>query len=193
MNSTNRFLNRLFVLIAGLVLLVAGVGVCLGALIPGLQQPISDAALDAAGEVPGTLDAQPWILWAAAAAAAVIITVLFWFVLRQGRGRTSVLLESGGTGGDVVIDAKVAAHVLEQSLARHPRIVSVDVVAFQLRGERVLRITVQARRGSSPVHLRSLVDQSVAEWDALLGQQVPVVIQIVSGLRADLTGTARVA
>ncbi|RFA15701.1 hypothetical protein B7R21_03010, partial [Subtercola boreus] len=60
--------------------------------------------------------------------------------------------------------------------------------------ENVLRITAHARRGASPVRIRTVIDNAVTEWDDVLGHSVPVVIQIVSGLRTTIAhSTTRVA
>ena len=136
-----------------------------------------------------------------AGSALVLILLLLWFVLRQGRGRTSTLLKvrqnasaKNSTGGDLIVDVKVAAQVLEEALSRKPEIAAVDVVAFEVRSQNVLRVTAHARKGASPVRIRSLIDEAVTEWDGVLGQTTPVVIQIVSGLRTSMaSSTTRVA
>jgi hypothetical protein len=200
MTNTNRFLNRLVVFLVGLLLLLAGSAVAAGALVPGVQETVSAGAKDATGPTSRALSGgQPWILWVVAAAALVLILLLLWFVLRQGHGRTSTLLRvtsgrgSGSPeGGTLIIDAKVAEQVLEESLSRNPSIVSVDVTAFEVKKENVLRITAQPVRGTSPVEVRRAIDRAVLEWDALLGTTTPVVIQIVSGLRSQMQGTSRV-
>ncbi|GAA4666396.1 hypothetical protein [Frondihabitans cladoniiphilus] len=201
MTSTNRLLNRLLVFVVGLVLFLAGGVVAAGALVPSVQKPVADGANDAKGPTGDALSGgTPWILWVVAAAALVLIVLLLWFVFRQGHGRTSTLLtvrsgEGAGSpqGGSLVIDAKVAEEVLEEALSRDPAIVSVDVTAFEVKKQNVLRITVQTRRGMSPVDVRRVVDRAVSEWDTLLGTQTPVVVQIVSGIRTQVSGTARVA
>lgn len=201
MTSTNRFLNRLLVFVIGLVLLVAGGAVAAGALIPDVRNPVADGARRARGAASDALSGgTPWILWVVAAAALVLILLLVWFVFRQGHGRTSMLLtvESGQgagspTGGTLTIDAKVAEQVLEEALSRDPAVVSVDVTAFEVAKQDVLRITVQTRRGASPLEVRRLIDRALSDWDALLGTETPVVVQLVAGLRTRLTGTARVA
>ncbi|RFA07151.1 hypothetical protein B7R21_16580, partial [Subtercola boreus] len=182
MNSTNRFLNRLFLFAVGLVLLAGGAVLAVGALLPDLQQPISAGAKNANGQVAGTFQANAWILWATAAAAVILIVVLVWFVFRQGRGRTQNLLTvrqnataDTPTGGDLLVDVTVAAQVLEDALTREPEIAAVDVVAFRIRHENVLRITAHARRGASPVRIRTVIDNAVTEWDDVLGHSVPVV------------------
>ncbi|KZX20218.1 hypothetical protein [Rathayibacter tanaceti] len=200
MTTTNRFLNRLLLFVVGLVLLVAGGAVAAGSLLPQIQESVSAAAQDAVDPTGEALSGgAPWILWGIAAAAIVLILLLVRFIVRQGRGRTGTLIRVGSgegagtpTGGSVSIDAAVAEQVLEEALAHDPAIVAVDVTAFDIRHQKVLRVTAHTRRGASPVRARKTVDEAVRRWDALLGQEIPVVIQIVSGLRTRMSGTARV-
>jgi len=199
MNDTNRGLNRLLVFVVGLVLLLAGAAVAVGALWPDVQQTVSDGASDATGQVTDALSgSQVWILWVTAVVCLVLIVLLIAFVVRQGGGRTSTLLDlseaddsHSPTGGHVVIDAKVAANVLEEALSNAPGVVSADVVAFRIKGENVLRVTVDARRGASPVDLRRAVDEAVSRWDDLLGTVTPVVVQINGGLRTQMSSATR--
>lgn len=201
MTNTNRFLNRLLVFVVGLVLLVAGGAVAAGALVPSVQKPVTQAAKDAKSPTADALSGgQAWILWVIAAAALVLIVLLLWFVFRQGHGRTSTLLRvetqpssASAPGGTVIIDAKVAEQMLEDALADAPSVVAVDVTAFEVKKQSVLRITVQTRRGASPVETRSLVERAVSEWDTVLGTTTPVVVQIAAGLRAQTSTAARVA
>ncbi|WP_043675407.1 hypothetical protein [Clavibacter michiganensis] len=201
MTSTNRALNRLLVIVVGLVLLVVGAAVATGAALPDVQSTVSGAASDARGPVEDALSGgQPWILWVVAAAALVLILVLAWFALRQGHGRTGTLLRrapgdgaGSPTGGSLVIDAKVAEQMLEETLGHDASIVSIDVSAFEVKRSTVLRITAVARRGVSPMQVRRTVDEAVARWDAVLGTEVPVVIQITGGLRSSMSSGTRLA
>jgi hypothetical protein len=201
MTGTNRGLNRLLVILVGLVLLVVGAAVAVGAVLPDVQAAVAGAASDARGPASDALSGgQPWILWVVAAAALVLILVLAWFALRQGHGRTGTLLRrapgedaTSPTGGSLVIDAKVAEQMLEDALGHDPSIVSIDVSAFEVKRSTVLRITAVARRGVSPVAVRRTVDEAVGRWDAVLGTEVPVVIQITGGLRSSMTSGTRLA
>ncbi|KQO84625.1 MULTISPECIES: hypothetical protein [unclassified Frigoribacterium] len=199
MNNTNRALNRLLVFVIGLVLLAGGAAVAVGALWPDVRDTVSGAASDASGPVSDALSGdQVWILWVVAAASLVLILLLVWFAFRQGHGQTGELLtvDEGSsrnepTGGRLVIDAKVAEQVLEEALADTAGIVSIDVTAFRVKGENVLRITANARKGASPVEIRRSIDQAVSRWDALLGTETPVVVQINGGLRTQMASATR--
>jgi len=201
MTSTNRALNRLLVILVGLVLVVAGAAVAVGAVLPDVQTTVAGAVSDAKAPVDDALSGgQPWILWVVAAAALALILVLAWFALRQGHGRTGTLLRrapgdgaGSPTGGSLVIDARVAEQMLEEALGHDSSIVSIDVTAFEVKRETVLRITAVARRGVSPVAVRRLVDDAVARWDQVLGTEVPVVVQITGGLRSSMSSGTRLA
>lgn len=196
MTTTNRFLNRALLFVVGLVLLLAGGVVVVGALLPDVQRSVSTAAQDATDPTTQALTDQPWILWVSAVALLVLILLLVRFIVRQGRGRTSTLVRvssgSAAGAGSVVVEAKVAEQVLEEALSRDPSIVSVDVTAFEVRRRNVLRVTAHTRRGVSPMRTRRAIDTAVRDWDALLGEETPVVIQIVSGLRDRMSSPARV-
>lgn len=198
MNTTNRALNRALILVVGLVLLVAGGAVAAGALLPDVKDTVSGSASDARGGVSDALDGgQPWILWVSALVCVVLIVLLAWFSFRQGRGRTGTLIEQTGrrdgqaTSGHVVVDVAVAEQVLEEALSGTAGIVSTDVTAFEVRGSTVLRVTANARRGASPMDIRTAVDDVVRRWDALLGAEIPVVVQINGGLRTQMVAATR--
>lgn len=211
MNSTNRFLNRLFVFLIGFVVLAVGAAVSIGAVFPEVRTTVGDRAESAVGPTTDAIDTQPWILWATAAVTVILILALLRFVFRQGRGHTGTLLrvderpsgktvderpsgrKKDSTTGSVTLDVKVAAHVLEHAVSRNPDVVSVDVVGFRIKKQNTLRLTAHARRGASPVELRRSIDSVIAEWDDVLGASTPIVIQIVSGLRTRLANTNRVA
>ena len=199
MNDTNRGLNRVFVFVVGLVLLLGGAAVAVGALLPDVQQTVSDAADSATGPATDAVGGgQPWILWVAAVAALLLILLLIWFVLHRGGGRTGDLLEVPAQGehrtsGKVVIEAKVAAQAIEEALSDDEAFVAVDVVAFDVHGTSVLRVTADARRGVSPTDVRRRVEEVVARWDEALGQQTPVVVQINGGLRTSMASSTRLA
>lgn len=198
MNDTNRALNRAFVLVVGLVLLLGGALVAVGALLPEVQRPVADAAEQATGPTTDALEAQPWILWVAAAVALLLVLLLLWFVLRRGGGRTGELLvvpvqdERPGSG-TVTVSTKVAAQAIEEALSEEESLVAVDVVAFDVKGTTVLRVKADARRGASPADVRRTVEAVVERWDEALGQQTPVVVEIAGGLRTSMASSTRLA
>lgn len=175
MNATNRALNRAGILIVGLVLLLVGTGVVVAAAVPRWLQGWQDGV--EAFAVPFD-PADAGTLAIVLAACVLVIVLLAVFVLRQGRGHTRTLVRRGGSSGEVVVDAKVAATLIEAALEDHPAIESVSVSGYRVRRTPALKIALSVRRGSSPTDVRDAVDGVVARWDALLGSEVPVLVTI---------------
>jgi hypothetical protein len=174
-NATNRALNRAAILVVGLVLLVLGAGVAVAAAVPqGLA-----AWQNAADSVAVPFDpAEPVTLAIVLAACVLAIVLLAVFVFRQGRGHARTLVRRGGSDGSVIVDAKVAATLIEAALEDIPAVASVSVSGYRVRRTPALKIAVTPRRGSSPTDLREAVDTAVERWDALLGSEVPVLVTI---------------
>lgn len=175
MNATNRALNRAGILIVGLVLLVVGAAVAVVAAVPSWLQGWQDGAATLAVPFDPAETATLAIVVAACVLAIVLLAV---FVVRQGRGHTRTLVRRGGSSGEVVVDAKVAATLIEAALENHPAIESVSVSGYRVRRTPALKIALSVRRGSSPTDVRDAVDGVVARWDALLGSEVPVLVTI---------------
>lgn len=193
MNDTNRALNRIFVLVVGLVLLLGGGAVAAGALLPDVRSTVSDAAEQATGPTTDALSGGlPWVLWVTALAALVLVVLLLALVVRQGGGRTGTLTRlrsqgpSGGVGGDVVVETRTAADAIEAALKEDDAFVSASVSSWRVKGTTVLRVAVDVRKGVSPRDAHGRVDQVVAAWDRVLGQELPVVVQLDGGLRSQL-------
>jgi hypothetical protein len=90
--------------------------------------------------------------------------------------------------GTVTVDGKVAEQSIQDALAKHPGLLSSQVGTFLVKRTPTLRITANTRRGVSPKDVRTFIDEVVTAWDASLGREVPVLIQITSGIT---TRTAR--
>jgi len=174
-NATNRPLNRAVILITGLLLVALGAGVVTAAVVPdwlalwkngveGLEVPFDPA--------------QPTTLAIVLAGCAVLIALLLVFIVRQGRGHTRTLVRRGGSAGEIVVDASVAATLIEAALADHPAVASVTVSGYRVRRTPALKIAVSVRRGSSPSDVRESIDRVVARWDSVLGSEVPVLITV---------------
>ncbi|AMM20166.1 hypothetical protein AX769_08290 [Frondihabitans sp. PAMC 28766] len=208
MNSTNRGLNRALLCVLGLILLVVGASVAAAAAIPGYftgwktgQKTVQQNAADAIKNTALGSTGHSWLLIIAVALAVVVIILLLMFILRQGHGHTNRLVRVGGetkhrdtpTGGAVFVDAQVAEQAIGAALKDYDNLASSNVTAYRVKGTPTLKITANTRRGVSPADVRRHIDQIVTAWDSILGQDVPVMIQINTGLLARTTKTSRVA
>jgi len=193
MNATNRALNRAFILIVGLVLLGVGSLAAVAAATPdGLaawtegSARVTDSLGAAVASAPLAFSASSWILVAGAGVAVLIAVLLAVFVLRQGRGHTRTVLRHAGDGGEIAVDSDVVHSSIERALREHPGVASVSVSSYRVRGTGAVKIDIGVRRGVSPADVRDAADAVVADWDALLGESLPVLITINAGLATRL-------
>lgn len=199
MNTTNRGLNRAWIFLVGLVLIAVGLATALVGLLPAVTDGWRSTAPDVFSTVTGWLRSTPlgdtgtswlWIVFVVLLAIAVI--VLLAFIFRQGHGRTTRLLTDSPTEhGTTVVDARVAEQLLQGALDKHAELVSTHVSTSLVRGESVLNISTTARRGVSPKDVTVMVEESLRALDALLGREIPALLQISGGFRARTTQATR--
>lgn len=200
MNSTNRGLNRLLILVIGVVLIALGAAALAVVTVP----VIADWWRDNRAAVLDTIDG--WFAWNPFAAvpggdtdravapivvpilAMVLLVVaaalLIAFVLRQGRGRSGVVHRATVEHGEVVLATDVAAQALTQALDDDQTFSSVRVSSWDVKREPALKVAVTCRRGVSPRSAVETVSTAVQRLDGLLGVQLPVLVEVGGGFRA---------
>lgn len=200
MNSTNRGLNRLLVLVVGLVLIAIGAAALAVVTVPF----IADWWRDNRAAVLDTIDG--WFAWNPFAAssgaepdqgvvpivvpvAGIVLLViaaalLIAFVLRQGRGRAGIVHRADVEHGEVVIATDVAAHALGDALDDTQAFASVRVSSWDVKRAQALKVAVTCRRGVSPRTAVETVSAAVQSLDSLLGVELPVLVEVGGGFRA---------
>ncbi|MGK9149118.1 hypothetical protein KXS11_15910 [Plantibacter flavus] len=200
MNSTNRGLNRLLILVVGLVLTALGAAALAVVTVPF----IADWWRDNRGVVLDTIAG--WFAWnpfaavpgaqadrgaapivvpiAAVVLLVVVAALLIAFALRQGRGRTGIVHRAPTDRGDVILDADVAAHALGDALEDTSAFSAVRVSAWQVGRDRALKVAVTCARGVSPRTAVETVSTAVESLDSLLGVELPVLVEVGGGFRA---------
>lgn len=198
MNSTNRGLNRFFILVVGLIVLILGLATVAVGLIPRVRTEWKDTAATVQKNVNGAFAASPmfntgnsWIGVCVIALLVILIIVLLVFIAKQGHGRTNRLMRDRTEHGVTVIDSTVAEQLLEDALTRRPELVSARVSTYDVKGTPTLDVAVTARRGVSPKEVASTVEQVVKTLDTVLGRQIPTLVQISGGFRARTRAATR--
>lgn len=192
MNNTNRFLNRAFSFIVGLILAALGVGVILVVTIPQVRDAYNNTAPTVVDIVTGWFVAAPipglqhsWWYIALIAALVLLIILLLVFIFRQGHGHTGTLFTNTPTEqGHITVDSKVAEQLMQSALNEHTELVSSRVSIYEVNGVPVLKISTTARRGVSPKQIVEDVEHTLVSLNALLGRDVPAAVQIGGGFRA---------
>lgn len=206
MNNTNRALNRLALLLVGLLLVLVGAAVAAAVLVPDWLERwrteasrIQDGLVDVTGSTALAGTGHSWLLAAVVAVCLLVIVLLAVGVLRQGHGQTRTLFamtrsrSEGGAPGTVTVDGHVAEQAIGETLDGYPGLVSARVTTYLVRTTPTLVITGMVRRGVSPHDARVFIDETVLAWDAVLGREIPVVIQLNSGLSSRVARPARLA
>lgn len=189
MNATNRGLGRTALVVVGLVLFVAGVGAILVQTAQGL--PLVASWWRTAGEALAGLGTDTsrddsllswtWVLGGGAVVGILAIVVL----TTLGGGREGTVVESDGSAdgvaGSVRVESTAVQHALSSAIGGLPQVASLAVDVYRVRGGRAIRVRVRPRRGASPREVTERVEAVVADLDALLGERLPVLLEIARG------------
>lgn len=199
MNNTNRALNRAFIAAIGLLALLIGAALVAIGTVPAIRARYQSTAPAIHGDVNGWLKTIPLLDtgtswgWVFVLALLVLIVVLLLvFIFRQGHGHQGILLREDTTPtGTTIIDSHVAEQILRDDLDGRPEFVASGVSTYEVRGTSVLKVSVICRRGVSPREVTATIENTLVALDALLGREVPALIQISGGFRARLSRATR--
>lgn len=200
MNSTPRALNRFLLILLGAALFVAGALTAGAGASPAVARLWTRAGQDTLDRITGQLRAAPvpgtgtsW--WTAAAFVLLLLLVglLVSWIAAQGGGRRGDL---GGhedaARGSTTVDVSFAARAVRDATAQNRHVLSTTVSAWKIRGAHALRISVQTRKGASPADISSTLEEVVSGLDAVLGEQIPVLVRIGAGPRTRFAHPDRV-
>lgn len=183
MNATNRFGNRVLLMLIGLVSIASGAWLALRAypeVLAGLTLP----------EIPAELD--PTTLWILVGAAALAIILSIGWIVTRGGGRTSEMVVDTSDDGSLELDVKVAGDLVSAALQRQPDVLSVKASAYRVRRTPTLQLTVSARSGCDLPRLREDVAMAVEQLDRVIERRIPVLLHVTSGVRASFAREQRV-
>jgi hypothetical protein len=199
MNNTNRVLNRTLIAIFGLLALLIGAALVAIGVLPAVRTGYRGSAPAVHGAITGWLKTIPpfdsgtswgWIL--VLALLVLIVILLLVFIFRQGHGHhDTVFRENTTPAGTTIIDSDVAERTIQDDLDGRPEFVASRVSTYRVRGTPVLKISVTCRRGVSPRDVTTTIEKTLTALDALLGREVPALIQISGGFRARLSRSTR--
>ena len=201
MNNTNRALNRILLLIIGLLFLALGaVGIAIMAWPTATDTwktagADADSWLDQAFASTQIAGSQATWLGIAAVAAIVVVIVLLILALTSVAGRRSktVLRSSGAQNplGRVTVTESFVSDAVKNSLADRDEILSAHVTANDIRRQPVLHVAVTPRQNTDPRVLVDHVDRLLDNLATLTGRDTDAYISLHTGLRARLAHDQR--
>ncbi|MFJ7289342.1 hypothetical protein ACQXVK_14580 [Curtobacterium sp. AB451] len=186
MTGSNRTMNRIILLVLGLVAVI--VGVTIGA---GVLTPVRDAVQPYV-DLPRNLDVPASSLWIVVAVCAVVIVLSLLWVFTRGRGGTSVAVRERSGDDQVTVNVALVRDVVEHELQDVRDVVGTRVDTYLVRRQRAARIRVAVRRGGDAVTVLDAVDHAVSTLDRTLGRQLPILVHLTGGTRSALAKATRV-
>lgn len=200
MNGTRRGLNRALLALVGLLLIAAGAL----AVLAGSSQEFAKAWTRTGTEfwariqeqlAAAKITGQETSWWTVAVMGVLVVAaiLLVCWILSQGGGRTNQLARDDGDAGTTTVETAVASQAIKAALAGNKQVLASTVQTWRLKGGSGLKISLQARKGASPRELTAALDELVNGLDALLGDEIPVLIRIKAGTRSRFARTERVA
>lgn len=203
MNATNRVLNRLILLIGGLLLAVAGASALLWATRPawaeGVLRSIERSVHEATAAIAeptirvGAAGDVPVAALVAVAAALVLAVALIVFVFARGRGHVREVVRMTAPDGRTDVDRDVVDAVLVRPLSERPDVLSARTGVYGVRGTPTVRLSVTVRQGASLGDVLTAARHAIQDWDVLLGSRTPVLVHLTDrGWLARYRSAARV-
>lgn len=200
MNGTRRGLNRALLALVGLLLIAAGAL----AVLAGSSQEFAKAWTRTGTEfwariqeqlAAAKITGQETSWWTVAVMGVLVVAaiLLVCWIVSQGGGRTNQLARDDGDAGTTTVETAVASQAIKAALAGNKQVLASTVQTWRLKGGSGLKISLQARKGASPRELTEVLDELVNGLDALLGDEIPVLIRIKAGTRSRFARTERVA
>ncbi|NII52375.1 hypothetical protein [Frigoribacterium endophyticum] len=199
MTSSNRFLNRMLLVVVGVVAL--GVGAFLvaatlpggsgsmGATVRGWLTRASSAVADAVAATPldpsggahgaGAGGAGSWLAVALAALCLLLVIVFVVAAVAHGGGRTGRLVVHDEPAGSIAISAAFAETAVADALSARRDVATVHVSAWTVRGRPALKVRVRVTAGAAPAPVVAAASDVVRGLDRVLGEAVPVLVEVV--------------
>ncbi|WP_447913972.1 hypothetical protein [Microbacterium phyllosphaerae] len=201
MNNTNRALNRVLLLIIGLLFLALGaVGIAI------MSWPTATDIWTSAGEnarswldqaIAATAIAGGSLSWIGIGAVAAILVVVVLLILAltsiAGRRSKTAFRSTGAQNplGRVTVTESFVSDAVKNSLATRDEILSAQVTANDIRNTPVLHVSVTPRQNTDPRELVDHVDRLLTNLATLTGRDTETYVSIHTGLRARLAHDQR--
>lgn len=201
MNNTNRALNRVLLLIIGLLFLALGaVGIAI------MSWPTATDIWTSAGEnarswldqaIAATAIAGGSLSWIGIGAVVAILVVVVLLILAltsiAGRRSKTAFRSTGAQNplGRVTVTESFVSDAVKNSLATRDEILSAQVTANDIRKTPVLHVSVTPRQNTDPRELVDHLDRLLANLATLTGRDTETYVSIHTGLRARLAHDQR--
>ena len=188
MNGTPRSLNRLLLIMLGVLLIAAGTLVAAAGLNPSVAQTWTRTGADVWAWVLQQLRSAPmgdtgisWWTLALAGLLVLLVMLLLRWIFSQGGGRSDRLGDRSGSDGTTTVDQSLVARAIREAMEGDAQVLSTKASAWKTRGAYGLRMDVRVHRGASPRRIAAAAEETITGLDTLLGEQIPTLVHIRAG------------
>lgn len=201
MTTSNRFLNRFFLIVTGLITLVVGAALVVAAL-PGVtfgrdalgtaESAQSTALKNTPLSVGSTTGS--YLTWLLAVLCLVIVIVALVAITTRGRGRIDRVVEADDPAGHLVVSSRFAETAIVDALSSRRDVDHVSVAAYRLKGAPALKVRLRIIAGAAPGPAVEAASGAIRGLDRLLGQNamIPVLVEVVGASPIRAGADARV-
>lgn len=188
MNRTNRVVNRLLLLIAGIIAAAVGIALILRSVRPNwfadvweeFSEPVRSAVFAAShwnAKIPGIgVLSGVAVLGFLIGLLLLILTVAFFCGLRSGKTKTVLRIQTAR--GKTEVDRNIAEAILAGPLRTRTDVLSADTKVYRVRRDPAITLSVTPRQGARLAQILRTIDTAVDDWDALTGAQIPIVVHL---------------
>ncbi|MEB4613719.1 hypothetical protein [Leucobacter sp. M11] len=190
-------MNRIILLVTGLILLASGAAAATAMLSPVAGEVWRTSMTttrdwmvhaDQATRISEATTAS-WFTVALLALLLLVVVLAIVVIARLGGGRSSrVIREEAceGVQGAVTIRHGFAVDAITRALTGREEILSARVDTRRVRGADVLHVSVTPRQNTSPADVAGTVTMLVDNLATLTGRETPTLVSIRSGIRSRL-------
>lgn len=196
-----RFMNRILLLLSGLICLVLVIGLIL----VRTWQPASDYWRTVNGtilrhysqwynQLPGIYAGTSWIdLLPALIALLILILLIPWVKQQITRKAQEVGNETSQmTEGKTAITPNFVTAVFKQEFDAEKQISSIKVNGWKEKDENLLSVRINSLKGAHPGELKTKALTAVTRLDQILGKEVPILVHITSDWKNTFKNMKRV-
>lgn len=206
MRKLPRALNRILLLLFGLLFLATGIALIAAATDASLRDQAlkyrsrldseyTSLAQQATFKVSG--QQYSWVQVGLIVVAIIVALLLLSWIFSQGGGKIrSLALNAAGKDsekkGEITADLGLLQGIIEDEISDSRWISSLKVASWDVKKQPGLLLSAAVYKGANPREVKAELDQAIARLDQVLGINMPILVRLTTNWRSNLGSADRV-